>query len=256
MNTFRQENRSGTALQIYTPHLRDGLSHWVGKSWVMIAEAKAECPLEQTEHISSETLICEPAKDAYNLPRKNSGANAVDCLHAKKVAMYERAALLEQLLVTWVLFANDKYARIYERRNLTQGRLSEASERHPCFDNRSLYELVPMPDGAIAAESIVDSPADRDWTNAVSGGNDSARGIYDPCGDLKEKLKRKFIETIAWKLQQGCAKNSFDRLVLAAPSRLIAALTGQLNADVRNCIVDALPKDFAHGESDIAPRFY
>jgi len=167
-------------------------------------------------------------------------------INERKIAMYERAAELPQLLVTWVLVADGRQAQIYECHKTTQKIPLGGANKHHYYNEKSGHELVPMADGFLEAESVDDYQTGHDRRGTASSSNSPTHNTYEPHGDINKELKRRFTKIIADKLQQACIESSFDHLVIVAPTRMLGELREQLSADVQNRIVGVLPKDLTH----------
>lgn len=152
------------------------------------------------------------------------------------MAAYERAAQIQQLLVTWVLVADDSHAQIYECRKTMKNIPWGEANKHSCADEKSGYELMTVPNGVMEAETVDGYRTEYSRRGAGLSSNRLSLNAHEPCEDIKEELRRRFIGAIAGNLQQAGAKNSFDRLVLMAPARMISELWGQSGNGVRDRI--------------------
>jgi len=146
-------------------------------------------------------------------------------LHADKLAMYERASRLPQLLVTWMLVADGGQAQIYEGRKAMQSVLAGKTAGQIYSEKKSRREWVLIADGIIAAEKS----------------QDLSTNDYDQ--DIMDHSQHQLIRAIASKLQSAFEEGSFDRLALIAPSWMIVELKERLDADVQNCIIGVMPRD-------------
>ena len=162
-------------------------------------------------------------------------------LYARETTLYETASRLEDLLVTWLLVADERQAHIYEchkpAQKLPWGEDSRYNREPVCQ-----WEMVP--DGTINALSIDDYRGGCSWSpgGTVSFGDELQRSLFDQHKAIKEELKRQFIRMIAEKLEQASEKYSFDRLMLVAPSAMIADLGEYLDVRTQNCIIGVLSK--------------
>ena len=160
-------------------------------------------------------------------------------LYARETALYEAAAKLGELLVTWALIADDRQAHIYEcNKPMKKLRLGENNR----YDKKLECEWAPISDGIINAQSIDDYRGGYSWPGAALFGDELQRGLFGQLKAIKEELKRQFIRMIADKLEQAGKKNSFDHLMLIVPCAMIADLREQLDARTQNCIVGVLSK--------------
>ena len=62
----------------------------------------------------------------------------------------------------------------------------------------------------------------------------------------KEEQERRFAHTIAHVLERGLASNSFTRLALVAPPKLLGALRENLSHGLKAASVAELHKDYTH----------
>jgi protein required for attachment to host cells len=218
----------------------------------VILEGQVKLLVGQPERPCREISIWKPAQDIQNFREHNYNFNESASIHKGKTAMYERAARLPQLLITWALLADGKQARIYECRKIMQKVPLGGANIHHYYDEQSGHELVLVPNGAMEAESIDDYQIGHDRRGTSSSSNSSTHNTYEPHGDIQKELKRRFIKAISDKLQQACANNSFDRLILVAPAKMVGELRKQLSSDVQNRIVGVLPKDLTHDQGQVA----
>lgn len=206
-------------------------------------ERRSEIPLEAVlPSFQSDARQRPPALRAVAL--NNTGNDYQSALlHAKKVAMYECAAKLQQLLVTWVLISDDQQARIFECLNTDP---PEEQDLHAYYDKSTGQKLSLIPDGLIAAQTIDDYQIWLDWRGAAWNEGSTPFAAHELFDGIRGEIKRRFIRTIADRLQQACAKSAFDRLVLIAPTKMLSELHVHLDADVQDCIVSILPKEVRH----------
>ena len=238
MNTNFKTNHSDKISRQSIVSIRGDISHRVGNVRAMTVEGK----VRHTERTSR----ASPAISARNLARNIEsfyGNDRSSLIHEGKIAMYEHAARLQQLLVTWVLIADGKRAQIYECRKTVQKIPLGGVNIHHYYDEKSGHGLVPVPNGVMESESIDDYQTGHDRRGTASSSNSSTHNTYEPHGDIAEELKQRFTRTIAGKLQNACADNLFDRLVLVAPARMISELRGRLSPAVQDRIVATVSKD-------------
>ena len=55
---------------------------------------------------------------------------------------------------------------------------------------------MPVPNGAMEAESINDYQLGHDRRGTASSSNSPTHNTYEPHGDIKEELKRRFTKTL------------------------------------------------------------
>src|ERR1700722_2140591 len=153
-------------------------------------------------------------------------------------------------LVTWVLIADDKQAQIYDCHKTSEKIALGGANPHHYYDEKSGHELVPVLNGLLESESMNDYQIGHDRRGTTSSSNSSAHNTYEPHGDIKGELKRKFAESISHKLQQALTDKLFDRLVLVAPAKMIGELREKLANDIQSKVVASLSKDLRqyHGQ--------
>jgi protein required for attachment to host cells len=164
----------------------------------------------------------------------------------RMAVMNEQHTSKPHMYITWVLVADGKQAQVYECRKVTLKFPLGGANKHHYVNEKSGHELVPVSNMALEAESIDDYQIGHDRRGTSSSSNSPTHNTYEPHGDIKEELKRRFTKTIADKLQHACTEKLFDRLVLVAPAKMIGGLREQLAANVRDHIAAVLSKDLTH----------
>ena len=154
-------------------------------------------------------------------------------------------------LVTWVLIADGKQAHIYGCRKAIHQIPLGGANKHHYYDEKSGFELVPVPGGILEADSIDNYQIGHDRRGTASSSNSPTHNTFEPHGDIEGELKKQFSKTIANKLQHALTEKIFDRLVLVAPAEMIGEFRKHLTADVQGRIVAVLPKDLAHLQGQI-----
>ena len=160
--------------------------------------------------------------------------------------MQEHTAQHQQPLVMWVVVADGKQAQIYECYKTMHKVPLEGVNKHHYYDEKSGHELAPVLNGVLEAESIDGYQIGHDRRGTASSSNSPTHNTYEPHGDIKEELKRRFMEAIAARLEHAFAEKAFDHLVLVAPAKMIGELRDQLAVNVQSRIVAVLPKDLTH----------
>lgn len=157
----------------------------------------------------------------------------------------ERTAHHQRLPVTWVLVANGQTAQIYSCGKTGKAIPLNISHKHPAYDERSGHELVPVPNGAVQGETIDDYQIGHSRRGTSISSVSAARNTYEPHGDIKEELRRRFVKDIAARLEKAHTQKKFHRLVLVAPAKMIGELREHLTPGVQGCVAAVLPKDLA-----------
>ncbi|MGB9154010.1 MAG: host attachment protein [Alphaproteobacteria bacterium] len=190
---------------------------------------------EQGRHAYPEVSVPESTIDVDNLRHKYRGSYKEASSHEEKVALYARAASVQNLLVTWMLVADDEKAQIYECYKTEHAKADETREVH-YYDEQSGQSLVAVPNGFIKADSVWDCQMKRASDNLNSSG-DVVRNADELQRVVQEELNRQFLRTIAAKLQAAYAANAYDRLIFSVPTGMIAAIKERLSFNVQDCIV-------------------
>jgi protein required for attachment to host cells len=157
--------------------------------------------------------------------------------------MREDIAHHQQPLITWILIADDKRAQIYDCRKTQQPVPLGGANPHHYFDEKSGHELMPVLNGLLKSESMDDYQIGHDRRGTASSSNSPTHNTYEPHGDIKGELKRRFSESIAHKLQQAYADKLFNQIVLVAPPKMIGELREHLSHDIQGKVVASLSKD-------------
>jgi len=208
-------------------------------------------PIEPVDRAYREISVWKPAEAISDLRKNDQNSYEADLIYSDKIAMYEHAAQLRQFLITWILVANGGRAQIYERRKITKMIPLKGIDKHHGYNEKTGHEFVPVTNGAIEAESTDNNQVEYSRRGAAS--RESA--THESYGDIKEEFRQRFIRTIIGKLRQACTKNSFDRLILVAPAKMIGELRRQLDVDMQNRGIGSLPKNFAYDQDQaVMPR--
>jgi protein required for attachment to host cells len=105
----------------------------------------------------------------------------------------------------------------------------------------------------------------EDFANPDVRGREPARDrpprTHDRLGDSRhaieahtserEKQLRAFAREITDVLQRGHAEHRYEDLILVAPPHFLGTLNGQLDAQVRDCVSLALPKDLTSADTRV-----
>jgi len=126
--------------------------------------------------------------------------------------------------VTWVVIADGGRARFVARR--------DSEPRYA-----TLRELVSIAEQAPSRALGADKPG-RSRESATT-----ARHAIEPRSDPHELAKDEFAHEIAKVLNEAGTTGAFDRIILAAPPHVAAALRHFLDKAVGAKIVGELPKD-------------
>ncbi len=139
--------------------------------------------------------------------------------------------------VTWVLVADGRRAQVYVR---------ERVERRGSV----IREPVPVIDMCLEAEPVSDYETGRNATGMVFESVGGARHMSEPHMDAREKVKQHLATAIVDALETAKTEGRFDRLVLAAPPKMLGEIKKRLSKSALKCVIAALPKDLTHYEGD------
>jgi len=153
--------------------------------------------------------------------------------------------------VTWIIVADGKEAHFYDYRKVERDVPLGGTTKFHYTQKKSTHALVPIPSGNMEAETINDYQIGHQRRGMSGTSFASQQNTYEPTGNTKEELKRRFVRTIAAKLDRLCYDKAFDRLIIAAPAKIIGELREQLPEAVQKCIVAVLPKELTAYEGQI-----
>ena len=147
---------------------------------------------------------------------------------------------------TWIVVADAKQAQIYTRQHATKSIPLAQGGKHPHYDERTTWELVPLPGTALQAE-----PADQYQVGAHSQGQvfesvGGRRSSIEPHMTAQDEVRAHFAKRIAEELNKDHHRGSFERLVLAAPAKMLGEIKKHLDKAVQGCIAVELPKELTH----------
>lgn len=127
---------------------------------------------------------------------------------------------------TWVVIADGQQAQIY--------RLAAAG-----------HALEPVADGALASASAQLRPrelgTDRPGRGISSAG--ATPHTFEPRVDVHRLEQDRFAQSVAERLNAAAAKDSFDRLIIAAAPKTLGALRAGLDGAASKRVTGELSKD-------------
>ncbi len=125
---------------------------------------------------------------------------------------------------TWVLIADASRARILEQ-------IGNDASLHEVAGTRIEVHIPP-------ARDIV---SDKQGTTMISGG--ATRHAYTPHTDPHREAKRRFLTSLAARLDQSLAANAFDALVLVAPPQALGDLRAAMSEHLAGRVSREIAKD-------------
>ena len=154
--------------------------------------------------------------------------------------------ILQQLPVIWILVADGGHAIVY-RYHKNKGLMAmHEPQWHSANKDIKHHELTVVPDMALKAESLNDFQVSHDDSGSMVGGSNSAHNNVEPHLDIHDEVKQNLVMAIAAKLQQANMDKKFDRLVIAAPAKILGLLRKHLDAEVMARVIAEVPKDYTH----------
>lgn len=160
--------------------------------------------------------------------------------------MAEHASKNHKNSLTWVLVADGQQARFYGYHQTIQRVSLTGANPHHYFDEKSGFELVPIADGILNADPLAGYQIGHERRGTSSSSTGAEHNTFEPHGDTEAELKRRYSKLIVEKLTTACQAKLFDRLILAAPAKLIGALRKDMPAEVVARITAVLSKDLMH----------
>jgi len=139
----------------------------------------------------------------------------------------------------WVVAADGDQAHFFQAARVTKALPMSGSGQHQYYEEKTELELTPLPDGILRAEKLDDYDLGFDKRGSTCHTGEPPQTVH-------EELKRRFMRTIAVKLNQDFAKKSFDRLVIVVPAHLLGEIRKHLDPDVMQHVVAELPKELVH----------
>jgi protein required for attachment to host cells len=152
----------------------------------------------------------------------------------------------------WILVADGKHAHFYEGRRIAKIIPLRIPNRHIHQDEEHAWELEPLPEAAMAAESTADYELGHDKRGSIFGNTSSVRHTVEPHMDANAEVKEHFMRAIAAKLAEAHDDNRFDKLIIAAPPRMLSALRRHIGLALAQHVLAEIPKDLTHcGNHDL-----
>jgi protein required for attachment to host cells len=193
--------------------------------------------------ISESPIAASKALTIFRQNNKTSAIQhnfAVNAYNHHCIAMYERAAHVQDLLVTWVLAANGKQAQLYHYKKVSRETSSSNANHADCDDEENYYNLSFLPNEVIDVEPLIDYQMGRK-SEPLRPRSSGGAGIKSS-NNTSVGIQHRYVNAIALHLQDSFAKHHFDRLMLVMPVDIMKALKQQLSYDVRATIIRELPQ--------------
>ncbi len=192
-------------------------------------------------HIYPDTSGLKSAKSYQSM---EINFRVLSSFHKDKVALYEQAANLKELMVTWVLVECGNQAQIYVCHKKTNTNAPWSDNGFNAYDKKTDYELAPVSNGIIGTNTKNDYQIDNDWNGTVLSRDASIHEFGGQQTDNAASVREHFMTNVAGRLAQACRKNLFDRLLLVASDKMIGELKMKLATDVLDRIVTVAPEEF------------
>lgn len=150
---------------------------------------------------------------------------------------------MRALPVTWILVADAGQAKIYARASAEKRIPMAGNAHHRHYAESQARELEPVPGMAWEAESPETYETGRDRLGSVFESGSKARHKSEPHREVKTEIRRNFVARVAAEVNKAYAAGKFERLMLAAPPKVLGDLRAKLDEAVQSCIMAELAKD-------------
>ena len=161
-----------------------------------------------------------------------------------------KAALIARPPITWILVADGRQAQVYTRRKIEKLMPLANNSRRNRFEEIIAHAPAPVFGMHWEAESEDIYDIERGQVGRVQESANSARHMAEPRLDVHEEIKHHFARTVAEKINKAQEKESFDRLVLVAPAKMMGVIKKHLKGKTLKKVVAELPKDLTHYDGE------
>lgn len=148
--------------------------------------------------------------------------------------------------ITWILVADGSGAQIYTQTTEKRSMPFDGNLKQHRREKVSVEELVSVPDMEFTAESIEEYETGPNRLGRVFESANSAHHMAEPRLTIQDEIKQHLLRNVADRLNRALTEQSFDRLVLVAPPKMLGALRELLTPAVTKCVIAELPKDLMH----------
>ena len=138
---------------------------------------------------------------------------------------------------TWVVVADGAKARIL----LNEG------------PGKGLIEIHSLEE-AEARKPTRDQGTDRPGRERSIGSN--SRHAFEPPADWHEQAKTQFVHELAERINRAEGNHAFDRIVLAAPPKMLAVLRDRIAPQVRDRVLHEYAKDLTNIPTHELPGYF
>jgi protein required for attachment to host cells len=145
--------------------------------------------------------------------------------------------------VTWILVADGRKAQVYTRSKVEKIKPLSGSPKRSQYEEALEYELVPLPEMAWQAEPEDTYQTGRKITATVFESVGSARHMSEPNIDAREEIKINFAKKLASQLNHAEAEKNFNRLIIAAPAKMLSEIKSHLDKKLLKLLAAEIPKD-------------
>ena len=158
--------------------------------------------------------------------------------------MHLTSTQINQSSIIWVLVADGRSAKIYRYHKNKKIMPMRDSKRRPYDEVMKSHDLTLVPGMAFQAESLDDFQVGHDGRGSLVGGQNAGHNTCEPHLDIHDEVKQNLVVEISAALKKACTDKSFDHLVIAASAKILGALRQHLDADILNCVIGEISKDF------------
>jgi len=163
--------------------------------------------------------------------------------------MHLNFAQIDQSSVIWILVADGDLAQVYRYHKNKAVIPMHESKRNPYDKMIKSHDLTPILGMAFQAESLSEYEIKRDERGSLIAQQYSGQSTHQPYDDMCEEIAQNLVTKVASKLNHYCKTKAFDKLVIAAPAKIMVAIKRQLNPDTLSCVVAEIDKDFTNDKS-------
>jgi protein required for attachment to host cells len=161
--------------------------------------------------------------------------------------MYSKPSIASHTVpVTWILVADERQAQIYVRRRVEKIVPIIGNSKHHQFTEHVEYELAPVPNMRVEAESADTFQTGRHQLGKVFESASPAHHMSEPHITVQDLVVERLVKKLAEKLHGAAQKNTFGHLVLVAAPRMLGKLRAALGDDVLKFVTSELQKDLVH----------
>ncbi len=108
------------------------------------------------------------------------------------------------------------------------------------------HALTPIPDFKLEAESLKDYDVSRRDLGSVFESSNTVRHNVQPRLDVHDEIRDHFAKAILDFLNHASEKEMFDKLIVAAPDKLLGLIRKGLTKKTQERLIADVPKNWTH----------